>query len=165
MILSANEVSSTVLKAARAAGVPLSQAEDLSRAAPLLTENLAGLLAALEGPFGAVEMRDGIIEDARAVVAGPAALDWVAVTGEAVQLRSCDAVDVVSALAASAGSRVVVDGQDVTVSRGDVEAVTPTRCEVDARLWARVERLAARVYVPASAASRANAGAGETDND
>lgn len=176
---SQNEVCGMVIKAARGAGVPLGHCEDLALAAGYLAATdpvrLACLTEALTGPH-AVVLADWSpqvvqITDARAVMAGPVAVDALRAGASTVELQNIDAPRLVIALCAAQNMCVDhrFEGADLIIKLGDGPAPVPPTASaitVSGQLWTYLSDLAARTYVPASDASRlAGAGAGLTDND
>lgn len=168
-----NEVENMVQKAARGAGFPAGQAEDLGRVAGFLAgtgASVAPITMALQESISAVNVRweDGQI----AVIQGPAALigpiirDAFAMGCTTAVLSDIAHAPLISAFLAHAGVAQKWDGttvtpSDTTVLKPACKAVTIP--EVDWQVWAD---FAARTYVPETEASRlGGAGAGLTDND
>ncbi|MFT5065698.1 MAG: hypothetical protein ACJAXK_002221 [Yoonia sp.] len=179
MMRSLNEISGMVMKAARGAGIPLGHCEDLALAAgflaatdPVRLDCLQVALAAPHFPVSAEWVDKTLwIADARAAMAGPAAIDALRVGCDAVVLMGLDAPRLVLALFAGQGVCINhhFDGPNLIVTRDDgpLPAVPMAAAvTVSGHLWAYLNDFAARTYVPATDASRlAGAGAGLTDND
>ncbi len=176
---SLNEIGGMVMKAARGAGVPLGHCEDLAAASVFLAATdparLNAVMDALSGPFeNAQTSEDGttmICANARAVMAGPAAIDALRCGAEKIILQNIDAPRVVVAMCGALGLSVQhkFEGTDMHVSlASDGAVVQPTAqaVTVSELLWDQLAALAAKTYVPATEASRlSGAGAGLTDND
>ncbi|MEJ8562052.1 DUF3726 domain-containing protein [Yoonia sp. GPGPB17] len=170
---SLNEVAGMVQKAARGAGFPVGQAEDLGRIAAFLAGtggSIAPVTAALQEPVSAVDVRwqDDRIEVAQgpAILIGPIVRDAFAMGCTTAVLADTAHAPLVSACLAQSGIAQKWDGctvtpSDTTVLKPACKAVTiPTD---DWQIW---QGLAAKTYVPETASSRlAGAGAGLTDND
>ncbi|EBA10761.1 DUF3726 domain-containing protein [Roseobacter sp. CCS2] len=168
-----NEVEGLVKKAARGAGFPVGQAEDLGRVAAFLAGtggSIAPVTAALQEPISGVDVRWD--NDQVTVVQGPAALigpiirDAFAMGCKTAVLAKLAHTPLVGAFLAQSGVAQKWDGK--TVMPSDTTVLTPT-CkavaipDADWQIWLD---LAAKTYVPETAASRlAGAGAGLTDND
>lgn len=179
MMRSLNEISGMVVKAARGAGIPFGHCEDMGLAAEYLAATdparLACLEPALAGPHIPViaEWMNAILQinSARAVMAGPVAVDVLQAGYETVVFRDLDAPRLVLALFARRGLCVShhFDGTDLIVSKNNGTPPTAPRAAsvtVSGHLWTYLSDLASRTYVPATDASRlAGAGAGLTDND
>ena len=139
---SVNEIQGLVLKAARGAGVPLGIAEDLSASVPftLADDTLADIADILEqGEFAP------LIDDIAALDAREC--------GQQTPRPPATTPRLMEALAAARG--LADRPRPANAARPVADA-----------LWARLEMLAARTYVPATEASRASgAGAGLSDND
>lgn len=162
MRVSRSEFEATVRKAARGAGWPAAQAEDLSRA--------AGALAATGGAGGklGLNMVEGDLRDvlAETITAFELSLGGVASTvagASADLLAGC-------ALCLGMEHRVGFDirtADDITtISIAPDKPLEIIEIFVAPDVWDRLQTLAHKSYVPASEASRlAGAGAGLTDND
>jgi hypothetical protein len=180
MICARAEAWALVVKAARGAGVPIGQAEDLAATmiiAPV--EAWLELPAALSDPMtldGPVERDQLIYSNARTVMDGPSAID-AALMGQEVYLGGLDAplTFVIMCYAAEAststGLEFLFDDEGGILLRMSLSAA-PKRDEaaghidVPDQVWGFLNLLAAKTYVPETAASRAKgAGAGLTDND
>jgi hypothetical protein len=173
---SVNEIQGMVLKAARGAGVPLGHGEDLAAVAAglaLAEGGLAELVAVLAGPHEVVPPVVGgeklIFANARAILAGPLALDAVQAGTDQAELRGLDAPLILKALADGRGNcGVEFQGDKVVVMRIEPQPLRQIEgpIEVNPDIWAVLERYSRKTFVPASEASRlAGAGAGLTDND
>lgn len=141
---SVNEIQGLVLKAARGAGVPLGIAEDLWVAVPFILKNnaLSDVVDVLEGA-SFVPLQDAV----SALDARQCGQDAVAPSGLLPALYD--------AMAAARG--VLPDCNTEPASGAQ---------DVSGQVWARLNVLAKRTYVPSSEESRtAGAGAGLTDND
>ncbi|PJI84644.1 uncharacterized protein DUF3726 [Yoonia maricola] len=168
-----NEVEGLVKKAARGAGFPVGQSEDLGQVAAFLAGtggSVAPVTTALQEPICEVDVRwrDNGVE----VIQGPAALiapiisDAFAMGRTTATLADLAHAPLVSAFLAHSGIAQRWDGpsvipSDTTVLRPTCNAVTIP--EADWQIWLE---LAGKTYVPETNASRlAGAGAGLTDND
>lgn len=168
-----NEVESIVQKAARGAGIPLGQAEDLGRVAQYLAGtggDLALITTALKEPLVPVDVEWGVhaleIHAGAVALVGPVVRDAFHMGINLAVLPQPDHAALVGAYLVQGGIGVSVD--DCRVSRKvDVTPKTPRGpVEIADPLWQVWAALAARTYVPESDASRtAGAGAGLTDND
>ena len=141
---SVNEIQGLVLKAARGAGVPLGIAEDLWVTAPFIlkTNGLDEVVDVLEGA-SFVPLQDA----ASALDARQCGQDVPAPTGLSPALYT--------ALAAARGLMPECEMKPASGAQ-----------DVSGDVWARLNALAKRTYVPSSEESRAaGAGAGLTDND
>lgn len=172
-MLALNEVGGMAVKAARGAGIPLGQAEDLGRVAVYLagtTGNVTAITHALQEQQTApvIDWADKHI----AVQSGPAALiapvirDAFAMGYDTAHLADLGHAPLVAAFLAEHGTALCWDGPVLT--RSDTSVLTP-RCapiHIDAQDWAIWADYAANTYVPETAESRlAGAGAGLNDND
>ena len=178
MMRALNEIGGMVLKAGRGAGVPLGHCEDLSRAAIYLAATDAAAFdcvpRSLVGPFPAADVLitgdTAVVQNARAVMAGPVAVDCLRAGLATVRLEQIDEPMVIFALCAAMGVGVThrFDAGDLILAP---DATTPAPAPVGPvtiaqAAWDVLNDLAARTYVPATEASRlAGAGAGLTDND
>lgn len=171
-MLSLNEVGATALKAARGAGIPLGQAEDLAQ--------VAAYLMGIRGDAGVITVA---LQEPVVAASAMWKTDHVSVSGSAAMVAPviCDAFRMGYARAtfdawhhsAYIGAALAVAGVPLwwegrTIRRGDSEIlpVKPGPVAVPARDWDIWLALAARTYVPESEISRrAGAGAGLTDND
>ncbi|MEX0285139.1 MAG: DUF3726 domain-containing protein [Paracoccaceae bacterium] len=133
---SVGELRAEILKAGRGAGLPLGTAEDFAMAAPWIGPDALSELVALLAR-----------SDGAAVLTGMSLDLDIRAMGEVGQ--GTDGTALWTALCASR------DGTEV-----------PEPCDVDADVWSRLSRVAARTYVPETELSRARgAGAGNIDND
>ncbi len=170
---SLNEVARLVQKAAIGAGFPLGQAEDLGRVAFYLagiSSDLHPVTLALQEPIAGVNVRWDT--GAVTVISGPVALiapivrDAFAMGHDKVTLADIAHAPLVAAYLAADGVALAWDGLCVRRSDTEILPVIHKPVSVPESDWAVWTRLAARTYVPESAASRqAGAGAGLTDND
>ncbi|MCR9127812.1 MAG: DUF3726 domain-containing protein [Rhodobacteraceae bacterium] len=139
------EITATVGKAARGAGLSLGIAEELCAAADHLNgEEIAKLADVLARP----DDINALCETLDRVQAGEAAA--LVPPGPAWLLRAL----------------ALARGIDPDALAPQPEQARPAGTDVAEAGWDRLEALAARTYVPATAASRAaGAGAGLSDND
>ena len=181
MTYSANEIRALFTKAAIGAGHAGGVADELAGAGLwLLRAGLDGaspLIAALsDGGDGACAAKDGLAaidliiagEESRVALA---ALDvpllLIGIAGHllrcrelALQINDCTVGD------AGLSGPVPEPGADVTITKAALpDRVDAFHQDVPPIAWAKARSLARRTYVPATAASRANAGAGSNDND
>jgi len=168
-----NEIAGLVQKAARGAGFPVGQAEDLGRVAVYLAStgaSVAPITAALREPPDKIHV--SWADAAVHIHSGPAALIGP-VIGDAFGLGYTTAVladvahgPLVGAFLAESG--VATYWKEATVTRSDTTVLQPT-CEpvtVPQDDWQFWLTLAAKTYVPETETSRlGGAGAGLTDND
>ena len=170
---SLNEVAGMVQKAARGAGFPVGQAEDLGRVAAYLAgtgSSVAPVTAALQEPMGAVDVtwQDEAVAFAQgpAALIGPIVSDAFAMGYTRAVLADMTHAPLVSAFLAQSGiaqtwHRSTVTPSDTTVLKPVCKAVTIP--DADWQIW---QELAAKTYVPETESSRlGGAGAGLTDND
>lgn len=170
---SLSEIGATIARAARGAGYPPGQAEDLGRVAAYLagiSGDLGLLTAALQEPQTALRadwLADRVIIHAGpAILVAPLACDALAAGLDQVQLAEPAHAPLVTAMLALCGLTPWWDGP--VLRRGDCEILPPQPgpAEVDEADWQLWQAHAACTYVPDSAASRsAGAGAGAIDND
>ncbi len=159
MRVSLNEIQSAVRKAARGAGWPYALAEDLSKA--------AAAYAATGGDGGGMSL--GLIEDDAQTLVSECLLAFELALAEGGAKAPPTNPQLLSALAISLGSE---HGTGFSVNKaGQITKTVPSshprsEADTDAAQWRRLNELAMKSYVPASAESRlAGAGAGLTDND
>jgi hypothetical protein len=157
MNLSANQIVATTLKAARGAGFPMAQAECFAAAtAQHLIQNRSedDLSQAL------------IHTDDSPILSLPALLDEVCVSGSQT-LQNPNLPSLVQSYVETAAfeAQCIRAGQTILIKH--LSDRTPVaRVEMSPTLWAHLNKLAAKTYVPASEASRiSGAGAGLSDND
>ena len=172
-MLSLNEVEATLVKAARGAGLPLGVAEDFARFAAYLvaTQRGAGAITralAEDHATPAIDWDADIprIGSGSAAMVAPMVVDAFAMGHDAVKLDNWAQAEITGAALACHGIAMRWDG--LCVSRSDTEVLPcPTGpVSVPEADWQAWQSLAARTYVPESAASRSTgAGAGLTDND
>ncbi len=162
MRVSRSEFEATVRKAARGADWPAALAEDLSKA--------AGALAATGGAGGELGL-GMVVEDQRNTLAATISAFELSLGGEAATVTGASAELLAGcALSLSAehgvGFDVQADGESAAISLASEEPVEIVEIFVSSDVWASLQKLAQKSYVPASEASRlAGAGAGLTDND
>lgn len=168
-----NEVAGMVQKAARGAGIPVGQAEDLGRVAAYLAAtgtSVQPVTAALQETIDPVDVRwanDAIeVQQGAAALIGPIIRDAFAMGCTTAELADVTHAPLVGAFLAENGVAQKWDGATVTLSD---TTVLPAKCgpvNIAAADWDIWSSLAARTYVPETEASRlAGAGAGLTDND
>jgi len=174
MMRSLNEIQGMVLKAARGAGVPLGIAEDWSAVAGHLVQNAAlpdylAALAQVHTPANGVWFASGdlAIADARALMAGPAALDALAGETKRAALKDLDSPKLLECLVAPTTTALVADeGMHFLMPEKAAPVTVTGPLDVDPTIWAALDAFAQKTYVPATEASRLKgAGAGLTDND
>lgn len=167
MRLSRSELYALVLRAARGAGVELSQAGELASIirclSPASLEDLGKPLCnALEAPRANpdADQVDGVwfIGGADPLHSIPAALD-LALAGQQVRHQPG------ALLSAWAGARGMKADGDGTVTLSSVLQPSAGPVDLDDEVFARLDTLAWRTYVPATDQSRSGAGAGDIDND
>ena len=168
-----SEVAAMVQKAARGAGIPLGQAEDLGRTARFLAgtgADVSVISAALQEPASAVDVVWS--PDRIEVTAGSAALiapivrDAFAMGCAEAALANVAHVPLVLGTLAQAGVSAQAEGLLVRQCDTPLPALRHEAVDIPDADWALWADLAARTYVPESDASRAaGAGAGLTDND
>ena len=173
MMLTLNEIGGMAQKAARGAGIPLGQAEDLGR--------VAIYLAGTGGDVGAVTraLQETPVNvdinwngDAVSVTAGHAALigpilrDAFAMGYDSAVLADLDHAALVGAFLAESGVALRWNGRTLTRSDTSVLQITCKPVKIPAADWQVWGDYAAKTYVPETDASRlSGAGAGLTDND
>lgn len=168
-----NEVEGMVQKAARGAGFPQGQAEDLGRVAAYLAStsgDVRSVTDALQEAITEVEVswnaETVVVKNGPAIIVAPIVRDAMRVGHATVTLAKTAHAPLVSAFLAADGIAQTWNGCDV--SRSDTTVLRPTCGAVtipDAD-WTAWSAFAARTYVPETTASRlAGAGAGLTDND
>lgn len=151
---SVTEIEAMALKAARGAGVPLGHAEDFARAVAMLAmikpQALGEVPGALQGDL---------------VLKAPLAIDALRCGAKAVPLP--DHVLVAGYLARAAADFDMPFEYVSGVARRGGAMPAPRLGPVDVpdMVWGALDKLAQKTYVPATAASRAGAGAGSIDND
>lgn len=148
-MLSANEISGLVIKAARGAGIPFGCAQELGPVAVHLAQ--AGAL--------------GVLRDALACGGVVAEIEeGGTLTGQSPVMGLIAERDL-----RAAGKDVVFADEVAPELRSAFESSGPVPAgpfEVDPEVWAAFAEYAARTFVPETDASRlAGAGAGLTDND
>ncbi len=168
-----NEVASMVQKAARGAGFPLGQAEDLGRVATYLAAtsgDVRPITDALHEAMTEVEVswnaQSVIVKNGPAILVAPIVRDAMQMGHVTVTLADVAHAPLVSAFLAADGIAQKWNGCDV--SRSDTTVLEPTcgAVTIPEADWDAWSALAARTYVPETDASRlAGAGAGLTDND
>lgn len=168
-----NEVEGMVLKAARGAGIPLGQAEDLGRVASYLAAtsgDIVPITNALGEPLAPIDVQwgDGEITvlAGSAALIGPIVRDAFEMGCTTATLDNMAHAPLIGAFLATGGFAQKWAGHVVSLS--DTSVLKP-RCQpvtIPAEDWEIWNNLAAKTYVPESENSRlAGAGAGLTDND
>lgn len=168
-----NEVGAMVAKAARGAGFPVGQAEDLGRVAVYLAASGGDcrlISAALQEEPAPVDVNWGTeaisVNAGPAILIGPIVCDAFALGCTRAKLADAEQVLLICAYLAQAGIAATVQGAEVMRDAQGLEPGAPGPVEIADEDWAIWADLAARTYVPESDASRAaGAGAGLTDND
>lgn len=172
-MLSLNEVGSMAVKAARGAGIPLGQAEDLGRVAIYLA-GTSGKIDAITRALqeeqipAAVDWGQDILtlRSGSAALIAPIVRDGFAMGYDHAQIADPDHATLVGAFLAESGVALQWDGLELSRSDTSVLAASCHPVTVPPDDWAIWARLAAKTYVPETAESRlAGAGAGLTDND
>lgn len=174
MIRSHNEIAGMVQKAARGAGAPPGQAEDLARVAVYLVRTgqaLDCVANAVAEPFGPIDVQwdsDCIkVKSGPAIMVAPVVRDAFLSGVNNARLDNPKQTTLIGATLAEAGIMVASQGGDLARS---IEAPPPASLsgpvDVPDGLWSIFSDFAAKTYVPETDASRnAGAGAGLTDND
>lgn len=180
MICARAEAWALVLKAGRGAGVPTGQAEDLAHAmmhAPVPA--WAEIQSALTDPLETQLPQDGeqlVFASTRVVMDGPSAID-AALLGSEVYLGAPDAPLILLMMCQNAERATTKRFEYLFDDEGGVllrlsgetaqaEETAIGHIEIPDQVWGFLNILAAKTYVPESAASRASgAGAGLLDND
>ena len=190
MSYSLAEIDAQCRKAARGAGYPWGLAEEAGRAVRWLeargmpgAEALAGLLAAQDGCDYAMlrpASLDGIWQAAGGalcpIIAGVTLADHApfkvpprlgTVRAPVLLLPFLAAANLWCDESANFADRDDLDFAEVSLTHGphDLPDPSPASRVIAPDVWAALDRFAHRTYVPATDASRAGAGAGETDND
>jgi hypothetical protein len=173
MMLALNEVGAMAAKAARGAGIPLGQAEDIARVAIYLAATSGNISAITKALTETAEPVDLLwSSDVLRVKSGPAALigpiirDAFAMGYDKAELGTVAHAPFVGACLAQSGAALIWEGckltrSDTTVLPASCKAVTIPAADWD--IWGG---LAALTYVPDTDASRlSGAGAGLNDND
>jgi len=173
VILSRNEVSATLSKAARGQGLPQGHADIFVPAAVCALANGAeasDVTTALRGPHGPVDF-----DNARVAIAGPIAIDALICGEDTVVLRNVDAVSILIGISDNAFKNkdlcveVKVKGEIYNLclaKRTAPRVLTRGPLSIPKDDWDLWQNWAAKTYVPATAQSRlSGAGAGLNDND
>lgn len=168
-----NEVEGMVQKAARGAGFPQGQAEDLGRVAAYLagtSGDVQSITDALQETLTEVEVlwsaQSVTVKSGPAIFVAPIVRDAMQVGHGTVTLAQIAHAPLVSAFLAADGIAQAWNGCDVSRSDTTVLQATCGAVTVPEADWNAWSALAARTYVPETATSRlAGAGAGLTDND
>ncbi len=170
---SLNEIAGMVQKAARGAGLPTGQAEDLGRVAAYLAGTggrITPVTAALQEPFCKVDVTwtdSGVeVHQGPAALIGPIVRDAFTMGHKAAVLADIAHAPLIAAFLAENGIALKWDQKHLSLS--DTTVIKPT-CKpvpIPPADWAIWSALAAKTYVPETEASRlVGAGAGLTDND
>ena len=180
--MSRAELQALLLKAGIGAGLPLGHAEDFSGLADLLASDpqlFAMAIAALDGPHHPAHVEGTeehvVITQARVLMAGPVVIDALRAGAARVVLHRIDWPLLLWPMLYRAQQVYEVRFGLVSGAKGSVTVEMAKRQALDAfgeaqpvpvQIMEMLKQLAARTYVPASAASRsAGAGAGLSDND
>ena len=161
MNLSANQIIATTLKAARGAGFPMAQASQFATAA---AQHL------IEGRSQEDISQALIHMEASPIYTLPTTLDEVCLNGSQ-SVPNALLPDLIASYVETAPfqAQCIRAGGTILIKHISDRPPTKTvatRVEMSPTLWAHLNKLAAKTYVPASDASRlAGAGAGLTDND
>lgn len=168
--ISGNELKMMVLKACRGIGIPVAQAQDVSRAVAASPESLEALLLHLAQPLHEVyfDFSKGLkIEKICLLRDFSTCVDAVQSETVPVVIKSQLSDPLLVAMAALHAINVAASGADLVLTKGSAE--TPSfskRSNVDLNDWTALGKYAALTYVPETEASRlGGAGAGLTDND
>jgi hypothetical protein len=173
LMRSLGEIGSMVQKAARGAGIPLGQAEDLGRIAIYIagTKGDVSLITqALQEPLDSADVRWNAgsiqIEAGAAAIIGPIVRDAFHMGVEKAVLADRSQAPLIIAILGQSGIATIFN--DGTIERA--APATPLTPKGPAAVpkddWSIWQTLAAKTHVPQSDASRAiGAGAGLTDND
>lgn len=172
-MLALNEVAGMAQKAARGAGFPVGQAEDLGRIAAYLAgtgANVAPVTAALQEAVSDIDVRwtDSCAEvhAGPAILIGPVIRDAFAMGCTKAVLADLAHAPLVGAFLAENGVAQNWDGLTVTLSDTTVLTAKCNPVTIPPQDWRVWSDCAAKTYVPETEASRlAGAGAGLTDND
>ncbi|MEO1638474.1 MAG: DUF3726 domain-containing protein [Pseudomonadota bacterium] len=170
---SINEVAGTVARAARGAGFPAGQAEDLGQVAAYLAgirADLAIVTAALQEPIGTPQVdwrQDGVtIHKGPVILTGPTACDALVAGAAPITIADIAHAPLISAMLCLRALTPWWEGRVLTLGDCEILPAKPGPVNVPDQDWQVWSNLAARTYVPESAASRAaGAGAGLIDND
>jgi hypothetical protein len=177
---SVNEIQVLVLKAARGAGVPLANAEDLANAVAgsihTRPDVLREVLGTLRGPLVAASLTDGTTLNGSFALTGPAAIDLLLAGENAVTIKPAPPGNLLAALVKDANrthgvSLVISKAPSTATLEFSMSDAPPSKrptgpVDVEDDIWSRLSALAAKTYVPASVASRSlGAGANLDDND
>lgn len=159
-------------RAARGAGYPIGQAEDLGNTALYLagvradiTPVTSALLEDLIPPQVTWAGNDAVITAGSTITTAPIASDVIAMGGQ-VTIPEIRQAPLISAMLCTRGLTPWWEGNVLRLGDCEILPVKPGPIDVADADWAIWCDLAAKTYVPDSAASRAaGAGAGLTDND
>lgn len=172
-MLSLNEVGSLALKAARGAGIPLGQAEDLGRVAAYFAATSGDITPVTRALTEPLTLPEVDWDNDRITVKSGAAALVAPIIRDAFAMGYCHAILADLTHGPFVAATLAVDGVALSwdgpaISRSDTNVIKPV-CKpvaIPAQDWAIWQDLSARTYVPESAESRlAGAGAGLNDND
>lgn len=174
MIRSQNEIAAIIRQAARGAGAPPGQAEDLARTALYLVQSgtdLDCIAAALRDPLDPVDVQwdhDCIkVRSGPAMMTAPIVRDAFLGGVDSARLDHPAHAPLIRAALAEAG--IMVAGDDTDLARIDATPPAGTvtgPVDIPDTLWSVFTDFAARTHVPETDASRiTGAGAGLSDND
>lgn len=172
-MLALNEIGGMVQKAARGAGIPLGQAEDLGRVAVYMAGtggSISAVTSALKENPATVDIRwnsDAVaVSSGHAALVGPIIRDAFAMGYDTAVLADLNHAPLVGAFLAESGVALRWDGCVLTRSDTSVLEIRCKPVKIPAVDWAIWGDYAAKTYVPETEASRlGGAGAGLTDND
>ena len=172
-MLALNEIAGMAQKAARGAGFPVGQAEDLGRIAAYLAStgaSVAPITEALQEGPSAVDVRwtkESVeVQTGPAALVGPIVRDAFAMGCTRAVLADLGHAPLVSAFLAENGVAQEWNGAQVTASDTTVLKATCQPATIPKDDWQVWAGFAAKTYVPETEASRMEgAGAGLTDND
>lgn len=171
---SQNEIAGMVQKAARGAGAPPGQAEDLARVAVYLVQTGQGLECvadALAEQVGLIDVQwdsDCIkVKSGSAIMVAPVVRDAFLTGVKSARLDNPKHIAMIRATLAEAGIKAAGEDGDLTRSNdAPAQATVSGPVHIPDKLWAVLVDFAAKTYVPETDSSRiSGAGAGLTDND
>ena len=170
---SLNEISAIVYKAARGAGIPLGQAEDLGRVAAYLAGtggDVRLIGTALNEPQTPVDVQwasDAIdVRSGPVALIGPIVRDALHMGVERAMLVDSEHAALVTVFVVQSGVPVVCQGNTLMRNEKAQRKTPQGPVDIPKAVWREWAQFAARTYVPESDTSRAiGAGAGLTDND
>ncbi|MEJ6403357.1 DUF3726 domain-containing protein [Yoonia sp. 2307UL14-13] len=162
---SLNEIGALVYKAALGVGIPVGQAEDLSRTALYLASqdtSLSPILDALREPSEPIDVAMGgdqlVIKSGTAAMTAPMVQDCFCSGTCTARLAKASHSPLVAAMLAQGGMACRIDGAIVHRTGRVTTAARTGPVDVPDDVWLALSGLAARILVPDSAVSRAGAG-------